>query len=974
MKIKSIFAILILTLVIGRADTSPLFQNFGYINTTPVVDATAFVNGGTIDLSFTEFSMSRTLFWLGNILDPPFDTQNTLYFTNLATGTMISDTGFIFDFVTNAFRYPANSFFNQGLIQGYIVKINATNVVHNGMIYCGSEGYNYAEGLAEVNGKNVDLTGGAIATGLSSGASYLGVPIYVGAGTNNSMSTNAFNIYLDNFSFPLPVTPRHEVNDLQNQGNRFLRSVYLPSSFTNGNYGAIAYTNIIGPTNRIIQIIYAPTNFLDNAGTFRMGFIPDRISRGATAVAIWELPDFDIINMENYTNFIYFIDTQGIQDGLRFMTNMNGQVIDVFNYNLLQSKRPLLAYEFSPTNSIPYSDDLIMGTNYETQIISNNLYTAYSYYVGSYTVPSDYQSNYGGEISSYLGLITGLDLNPALTDPTNNPGRISVKAENLDLSRTRFVSSSMVTIETDNLINSSELICNSPILVMDLNSKSGTISIETNTVQMSVKRLLGKISAWTGVWTNNLLEVQPDGSTNYVNVKFVVLFLDHQLVGEQPVNVYSLILRSTNSIINANVNVTRSFLCTSQGLLINTNGILTCSDMIKSFTSTNFPNLLYLTNNGEIYNNATFEVGYYREKPLQTFINNSNIVCSEFYTRSKISAFPGILFVEGGAKIVSDILKLDNGLLSAGSQVDIQAQELKGRNSTIVCGKLSLTVTNRLSDGGPGANNYWFVSDGIEVYKLPAQSDLTGTTIEASATKFAMPTILWPGKNMGASPLGYSNNLSVGSLTLNGELYSRFIFKPEGTNNAIYVDYLEFMGYTYTNIMSAISSSKPVDAISISPGMVVYFAAANISEEKLDGLCNGQLRWVRSYAGANSSTNVVLSNGQVIQVNKALRTSTTIDSDGDGIVNGLDADPFSGVRVRNIIITNAPEKGVAISWNATPQVTYYVEYSTNLIAGPWNLLGTTVNPASTNKIISIVDPLPTQPNLIRFYRVRYDVP
>jgi hypothetical protein len=88
--------------------------------------------------------------------------------------------------------------------------------------------------------------------------------------------------------------------------------------------------------------------------------------------------------------------------------------------------------------------------------------------------------------------------------------------------------------------------------------------------------------------------------------------------------------------------------------------------------------------------------------------------------------------------------------------------------------------------------------------------------------------------------------------------------------------------------------------LTIAPSLTIYYAKVLTGftppidpdtglrqepEEYLDGAFNGHLRWVRSYAGANSSTPVVVvnpANGQQIsiQVNSALRNSEFIESDG----------------------------------------------------------------------------------------------
>ena len=77
-----------------RAST-PLFENFGTLTNVPQLDTTAFANYG-------DFNVNTLI---------PYETQNTLYFTN--TGRMIGNPGFRFENITaNSVRTPAASFFN----------------------------------------------------------------------------------------------------------------------------------------------------------------------------------------------------------------------------------------------------------------------------------------------------------------------------------------------------------------------------------------------------------------------------------------------------------------------------------------------------------------------------------------------------------------------------------------------------------------------------------------------------------------------------------------------------------------------------------------------------------------------------------------------------------------------------------------------------------------------------------------------
>lgn len=77
------------------AAPSPIYENYGAVTNVPQIDALAFANYGQ--------------FGVGSLL--PYETQNTLYFTN--KGIMQGNPGFRLEHVTdNGVRGPANVFFN----------------------------------------------------------------------------------------------------------------------------------------------------------------------------------------------------------------------------------------------------------------------------------------------------------------------------------------------------------------------------------------------------------------------------------------------------------------------------------------------------------------------------------------------------------------------------------------------------------------------------------------------------------------------------------------------------------------------------------------------------------------------------------------------------------------------------------------------------------------------------------------------
>ena len=95
---------------------------------------------------------------------------------------------------------------------------------------------------------------------------------------------------------------------------------------------------------------------------------------------------------------------------------------------------------------------------------------------------------------------------------------------------------------------------------------------------------------------------------------------------------------------------------------------------------------------------------------------------------------------------------------------------------------------------------------------------------------------------------------------------------------------------------------------------------------------NGHLRWVATYAGYYSGTNIVYPDGTTNgPFNTALAQSSDIDSDGDGIVNGSDPTPFFVSTNFNFTVTftNLPPLSVRVQWTTIPLATNYIYYATN---------------------------------------------
>jgi hypothetical protein len=305
---------------------------------------------------------------------------------------------------------------------------------------------------------------------------------------------------------------------------------------------------------------------------------------------------------------------------------------------------------------------------------------------------------------------------------------------------------------------------------------------------------------------------------------------------------------------------------------------------------------------------------------------------------------------------------------------------LVASNVNLFAGRsLTLQVTNLLTDSDAGNGNFWTLGsatgvNGMNLPILPPVGDLRRTSITNITPASRNSINIWAGKDRGVSVTGYTNNEAIGRLILNAQAANPpttlFTFNGTSVSNAIYVDYLELQGGATNR-----DASGNLTMLSIKTNMVIYYAQALINgvsvAEKINHKNNDRLRWVSAYAGNYSSTNFVYA-GVTNLVNAALAQSINIDSDQDGIPNGLDATPFFGYTNISLTmtLTNIPPLKVQLTWQTIPSATNTVFYKTNFIA-PWLVLTNFVTPPTppyspiTNVLYDLFNM--AQP---RYYQVR----
>ncbi len=599
---------------------------------------------------------------------------------------------------------------------------------------------------------------------------------------------------------------------------------------------------------------------------------------------------------------------------------------------------------------------------------------------------------------------------------SNMPGRITIHAQKLDMTDARLRAEGLISIQADTVTTSTNTITDVENLNFDLNSTNGTVNIH-NLATTNVARFRGPNLLWSALWTNyaqiiftnnfvfsnivvmsgtNIVgtNIQAFAAplTNLVQINFHVFMLDgDELVSSVPVNVYNVTSHATNTVLTDSMSVAESFLVQGQSLTLNgdfsfapsypanpVTGTVSPITPPQSWTAANAPNLLYFTNNGifSVPNEAHF--GDDRPKPYLDFVNGGTISALSINVASSYFQLNGNVLSQGPLFLTGGIGKLENGSGTASGVAEFLAGSVKFNKYRLTSASaIFFNVTNSLFDAGPGSGNTITATYGFNLQRKPPLGDLLGTTLKCTAPPFYSVQHTWAATDRGATPAGYSNNVAVGMMTLGAsDTYGRHFIQGTGTSNALYVDLLDLSGLK--NIQTQLA---------LNPNLVLYYAAANVSftpppnaygvaqepEEYLNGQLGGHLVWVSSYAGPNSSVSVV-SNGVSIVVNRALRFSKIIDSNGDGIPNYYDPNPFGmpapALNVSLVATNKSASLGVAVSWLAAPNTVYQVEYTTNMPLANWQPLLKYTNNSPASRMVTIVDPS-APASTRRFYRVGY---
>ena len=963
-------------------------------NPPPNVNATNFINSGVWNIATAS----------------PYRTFSTYNYTN--TGTMIGSVGWQFDHgpYPNGPRDWSANFFNDnsGVItasDGFFVAgssiytasfllVSATNIVNKGTLEAGPYGQ------IVLNGSGVNLSrsglkitpiqgGGSLPIGLTNVTigftnfiPDVGIYDEYWSGGTNAHSFAGPTIWdgqsVGGSSFPVGIPCAgngfRSIGPLSPTASGYLTNVYGNFQLITTNLDLSWTTNQLY-SNTVHQAVFVYVG--DPNITAAVGFsAPISTNLFRAMVAQLAATSTNVVSQTLQTDYIY------VEDDLAAYVTNGALALNLSLDPAANCTSPTYRPDSVNIGRLP-SRGYGGGSG---SIVPGNFFYDASTFSNSFSI---------GRADAYSARVDNLAQEPIPgNDLSTAPGKIIINAKDLNLSKVRISSGVEVLIQASNLVSSAGAIIDCQNLSYDIGSTNGYLDV-TNLTTSYVQRLHGTVSEWSGVWTNYLYSVYDNYVTNaaatnapfYTNgpitvvteMDLAITVVDAGGLGTTiPVTVQNLILRSTNMVVSDNLTMSTNSTLRFDGLSLTINGSLALTNPVKGWSSANASKLRYFTNNGTLSIPNVAHFGDDTATSYAAFVNNGTIGAGSQYINSTLFLGGGTETVSGSFALTTQSGAVQNGTIKAGSQIQFYAGNLKLNQATIAAGgQLYFSVTGALFDAGIISSNVLTCTNGFDLAIKPAAGDLLGTKLVTTTPLFASVSHFWSGLDLGAFPAGYNNNTAVGQLVLKEGGGSQFIFSATTSSNALYADLLD---------LSLCPDFLDPDTLTIDPNFVIYYAAVKLPpgftvppntngiaqqpEEYLNGLFGGHLRWVSSFAGPNSSVDVLI-NGQTVQVNKALRLSKIIDSNGNGIPNFYDLNPFDAppVVVSGAVVTNNPPPAskFAISWTAVSGVGYQVQYSTNLSPTVWTPLQNYTNFNPSSMVVTVYDTNSAAGR--RFYRV-----
>ena len=508
------------------------------------------------------------------------------------------------------------------------------------------------------------------------------------------------------------------------------------------------------------------------------------------------------------------------------------------------------------------------------------------------------------------------------------PGSVVIEARDLNLEAAKIRAEGNLKIKADNLISSKNAILDCQNISLDIGSTGRLLVIE-DLIADEVYRFGGSLemyeAAWDDTWKYFILNDAdpPEIEEVTIPLHYKALYVDLASSMTNQVLVQSLRLRGDDVIIRDKVRLAGELIIRSSSVTFDDDfEVIPNPDKSFKWDETVVPGVISITNNAALRIPGDVIMGK-AEEPYEIFDNTGTNATQNLTVYAENFNNSGGMFVDGSFALNSKYINASDSALNVRENVQINGDFFKLRNSTnMVGGMLNMNISNLLVDGGSATTNWFFIGNGIASDSESNSGKLLNSQFFLNADSYKSVPVVWnSSKDKGPVYEGYVDNRAIGLLSLTNSYLGVFeIASTSESKKAIYVDKLVLEGLTENALLT-----NKLDQLNIKDGMTVYFAASNLPEEKLDGMRDGKLRWVKDFAGQYSSMPLYLpGSAESVMVNRAHRRSRIFDTDGDGVANGFDPTPYGDGRPKMQL------EGRFIEWLGIPNKMYRIEYTEKL--------------------------------------------